>query len=37
MDEDKLKKRDARKINTGRINDLVKTSNKILNIFIFYS
>lgn len=32
MDEDKLKKRDARKINTGRINDLVKTSNKILNI-----
>ncbi len=32
MDEEKLNKRDARRVNPGRVNDLVKTSNKILNI-----
>ncbi len=32
MDEEKLKKRDSRKLNAGRVNDLVKTGNKILNI-----
>ncbi len=32
MDEDKLKKKNTRKLNTGRVNDLVKTGNKILRI-----
>ena len=32
MDDEKLNKRDARRVNPGRVNDLVKTGNKILNI-----
>ena len=32
MNEEKINKRDSRKLNTGRVNDLVKTGNKILKI-----
>ena len=32
MEEDKLKKKSIKKLNTGRVNDLVKTGNKILRI-----
>ncbi len=32
MNEEKISKRDSRKLNTGRVNDLVKTGNKILKI-----
>lgn len=32
MEEDKLKKKNTKKLNTGRVNDLVKTGNKILKI-----
>ena len=32
MNEEKINKRDSRKLNAGRVNDLVKTGNKILKI-----
>ena len=32
MNEDKINRKDSKKLNTGRINDLVKTGNKILHI-----
>lgn len=32
MDEEKLNRKDARRVNPGRVNDLVKTGNKILKI-----
>lgn len=32
MEEDKLKKKNTKKLNTGRVNDLVRTGNKILKI-----
>ena len=32
MDDDKFKNKAIKKLNTGRVNDLVKTGNKILNI-----
>jgi len=32
MDEEKVKKRNLKKLNTGRLNDLLKTGNRILGI-----
>ncbi len=32
MEEERIKKRDSKKINAGRLNELVKTGNKILHI-----